>query len=278
MKLGVAQTKAPRVTLVKRDLQAALPGALAREPDQIARAVEPGNAGKAAPGEFERMTALAAAQVEDAVVALDPGAADQQVDLLRGVAVVLDHIAIGFEIERVEQRAPPIGWQVAFEVGDRAQGTRADSPALLDTFATAIGGSSIAGAGANGPHAAGLSAHPRHPPVRRGHQKRRLPDPGNRRRAAFSPTAATPDRNRPTARAGRGDTAMRPWELVRGSGARSLNIGFRRGQQCMSAGSSEYSAELSSAIWQGGKNAIMRPPDSPKSAARDRRFAGRLRG
>ena len=53
MKLGVAKAKAARVAFVKRNLKIAFPGALAGEPDQVARAVEPGDAGKAAACELE---------------------------------------------------------------------------------------------------------------------------------------------------------------------------------------------------------------------------------
>ena len=99
MKLGVANAKTPRIALVKRDLQIALPGAFASETDQVARTVEPGDVRKAAAGELERMAALAAAQIEDAVVALEADRSNQEIDLFAGVAVVLDHIAVGFEIE-----------------------------------------------------------------------------------------------------------------------------------------------------------------------------------
>src|SRR5688572_32785045 len=116
MELAVAEAEAPGVAFMKRHLQIALPGALAGEADQVARAVEPGDVPEAATGEFQRMASLAAAQIEDTLVALDAGAADQQVDLLPGVAVVLDDVAVGFEVERVEQGAPPFGRQVAFEV------------------------------------------------------------------------------------------------------------------------------------------------------------------
>src|ERR1700731_2829910 len=71
------------------------------------------------------MSALTAAQIEQAIVALKPGAADQEIDFLLSVAIVLDNIAVGFEIERVEQRTPPFGRQVAFEIGYRPQGTQA---------------------------------------------------------------------------------------------------------------------------------------------------------
>src|SRR6516225_10760087 len=108
MKLGVAKAKASRVTFVERDLKVALLGAFASEADQIARAVESGDVRKASPGKLQRMAALATAQIKDAVIALEPNRADQKVDLFAGVAIVLNHVAVGFEIERVEQGAPPI--------------------------------------------------------------------------------------------------------------------------------------------------------------------------
>ncbi len=194
MKLGVAKAKAARVAFVKRNLQIALPGALAGEPDQIARAVEPGDAGKAAARELERMTALPAAQIENAVVALDPGAADQQFDLLCGVAIVLDHVAVGFEIERVEQGAPPIRRQMAFEVGHRAQSPRADPPSLLGTLRLGAG-SAPARAGRIPLVFLLILATPR---TSFEHQKRRLPDQGNRRGAAsLAKQRRSPDRSRP---------------------------------------------------------------------------------
>src|SRR5439155_3160857 len=122
-----AEPEAAGIAFVERDLQISLPGALAGEADQVARAVEPGDMLKAALRQFERVPSLTAAQVEDAVVAFETGTADQQIGLLLGIAVVLDDVAIGFEVERVEQRAPPFGWQVAFEIGHRSQCAQARS-------------------------------------------------------------------------------------------------------------------------------------------------------
>ena len=53
VKVTVAEAKPPRIAFVKRDLQVALLGALAGQADQIARAIEPGDIGKAAAGELE---------------------------------------------------------------------------------------------------------------------------------------------------------------------------------------------------------------------------------
>ena len=131
VKVTVAEAKPPRIAFVKRDLQVALLGALAGQADQIAGAIEPGDIGKAAAGELERMAPLTAAQIEDAVVALEPDAADQQVDFIGRIAVVLDDVAVGFEVEGVEQGAPPVGRQVTFEIRDRTQSSRADAPVRL---------------------------------------------------------------------------------------------------------------------------------------------------
>ena len=80
MKLAVAEPETAGVAFMERHLQIALSGALLGEPDQIARPVEPGNVLKAAARELERMAALAAAQIEDAVAAIDArrcGSADR---------------------------------------------------------------------------------------------------------------------------------------------------------------------------------------------------------
>ena len=137
MKFPVAEPEAARVAFVECHLQIALPGALAGEADQVARAVEPGDMLKAALRQFERVPSLTAAQIEDAIVAFETGATDQKIGLLLRVAIVLDDVAIGFEIERVEQRAPPFGWQVALEIGHRSQ--RAQPRSVLVPGRRAIG-------------------------------------------------------------------------------------------------------------------------------------------
>ena len=88
-----------RVALVEGEREATLLGALARQAHEIARAVDAGDVLEAAPRELERVPALAAAQVEDAVVRLEARGADERLDLLLGIAVVLDHVAVGLEIE-----------------------------------------------------------------------------------------------------------------------------------------------------------------------------------
>src|ERR1700680_1933666 len=84
------------------------------------------------------MTALPAAQVEDAVVALEPDAADQETDFISSIAIVFDNIAVGFEVEGVEQRAPPVRRQVTLEIRNRAQCSRAAASVLLRIVKTGI--------------------------------------------------------------------------------------------------------------------------------------------
>src|SRR5467141_3013295 len=108
MEFGVAETKASGIAFVKRDLEVSLLGALAGEADQIAGAIEPNDLGKATSRKFERVSALATAQIEDAIVAFEADTADQKLDFIGRVAVVFYYVAVGFEIEGVEKGAPPI--------------------------------------------------------------------------------------------------------------------------------------------------------------------------
>ena len=216
----------------KRDLQVALPGAFAGEADQVARAVEPGDVRKAAPGEFERMAALAAAQIEDAVVALEPDGADQQIDLLAGVAVVLDNVAVGFEIERVEQSAPPIRGQMTLEIGHRTQGARTDVPALLRPVAICTRKIGVRRVRlGSGPRTIRLLAHI-HCPRSFGRQKAAdtVPEPACGQRAIA--------RRGVVARIGCWSRRLREMH------SRS-DTGFRLDQRRVSAGSSEYFVRLS---------------------------------
>ena len=68
------------------------------------------------------MAALPAAQIEDSIIGLECGGPNQRVDFASRIAVILDDVAIGLEIDRVEQRPPPIGRQVPFQIGYRAHG------------------------------------------------------------------------------------------------------------------------------------------------------------
>src|SRR5689334_12632796 len=106
------------------------------------------------------MAPLAAAQVENAVVALEPDAADQQIDFIGRVPIVLDYIAVGFEVERVEQGAPPIGRQVTFEIRDRTQCSRSDAPVRLGMVEIRAGCAGVGGVWLGGrPHTVGFLPH-----------------------------------------------------------------------------------------------------------------------
>src|SRR6185312_13068372 len=87
VKAAFGHAEPARIAFMEGSGEAALARPLARQPHEIARAVDAGDLLEAAPGEFESMPALAAAEVEDAVVGLEPDAAHQQVDLLHRVAV-----------------------------------------------------------------------------------------------------------------------------------------------------------------------------------------------
>src|SRR5579884_1501293 len=216
MEFAVAEAEAAGVALVERHLQVALLGALAGEADQVARAVEADDAVKPPLRQFERMAALAAAQIEDAVVALKAGAADQQIDLVAGVAVVLDDVAVGFEVERVEQRAPPFRRQVAFEVRNRPQGAgtqAALSPGRLRSRRRLGSRSRASGVALRGGRRPARSLAHCHDPWNSDMKNRRHPAmgaPGSEcdiSRSAFEPFAPTPSgtggAGEPKQRAGR---------------------------------------------------------------------------
>ena len=64
------------------------------------------------------MAALAAAQVEDLAVRLDGRGGDDEIDLAARVLGVLDDVAVGLHVERVEKLAPPFGRQMRLKVRD----------------------------------------------------------------------------------------------------------------------------------------------------------------
>ena len=109
---------------MKRGRQMPLLGAFASAADQIARTVQPGYVREAAARQFERVPALPATQIEDPVRALQPGAPNQEIDFLLGITVILDHIAVGFEVKRIEQGTPPFRGQVPLQIGNGAKRSR----------------------------------------------------------------------------------------------------------------------------------------------------------
>src|SRR5581483_3152129 len=74
--------------------------------------------------ELKAMAALAAAQVEDVAVLLDLGGGDDEVNLAAGVLEILDHVAVGLDVESVEELSPPLFRKVRLQVRDRTE-TRA---------------------------------------------------------------------------------------------------------------------------------------------------------
>ena len=77
MKFAIAEAEFANIALVKGNVQVALLGSLASKADQIARAIQPGNVLKTTMRQFKRMSPLPAAQIENAVIVLQPRATDQ---------------------------------------------------------------------------------------------------------------------------------------------------------------------------------------------------------
>ena len=117
----IRETEFTGVAFVEIYIQAVRFGALFRQADQVAGAIDTGHMVEAPPRQFQAMASLAAAEVQDPVIGLEPGRADEQVDLLLRVAVVLHHIPVGLDVDGIEQCAPPFGWQMALQVHQRAE-------------------------------------------------------------------------------------------------------------------------------------------------------------
>src|SRR5260221_5823046 len=89
------------------------------------RQVDAGHAAEPAARQFDGMAPLAAAEVEYAVVRRKIDAGDHRVDIRLGVRRVLEDVAIGLEIEIIEDLMPPVGPDMALKVADRAERARA---------------------------------------------------------------------------------------------------------------------------------------------------------
>ncbi|KAF5045940.1 hypothetical protein DSECCO2_475990 [anaerobic digester metagenome] len=117
--VGVGPIRQPAcIPLPEPDLQPlplrGRPGSL----DQVMRLVEA--FGVVAPAcEFEGMPALAAAEVEDLLVGAEAQNPGDPVDLPPGDSLVVDDVAIGLQVEVIEDTPPPIGFYVLFKVRDR---------------------------------------------------------------------------------------------------------------------------------------------------------------
>ena len=161
------------------------------------------------------MAPLTAAQVENAVVALEPDAADQQVDFIGRIAIVLDYIAVGFEVERVEQSAPPVGRQVTFEIRDRTQCSRADAPVRLGMVEIRAGRAGVGQVSlGGGPRTVGFLPHIDLPRLS-GNQKSGFPLRGTAEQECLVGWHQQ-HRSRPLARSGVGIR----WSEERGKGLR----------------------------------------------------------
>ena len=119
---GVGGGKRAGVALEEIDGEACGAGAAARELDEVVRAVEAGEVAEAAAGEFETVAALTAAQVEHAGAGLEAGGGEEEVDVGGGVGGVFHDVAVSLDVGGVEERAPPVGGEMAFEVGNGAEG------------------------------------------------------------------------------------------------------------------------------------------------------------
>ena len=131
IEVPIAEPEAARVALAEVHGDADIPGALSRQADEIARTVDSGNMRKAAPRQFDRVPALSAAQVEDPIVRFEPDGANQKIDIARRAGAILDDVAVGLQVDGVEQCPPPIVGQVTFEIGNRTQGPLAGTSGAL---------------------------------------------------------------------------------------------------------------------------------------------------
>ena len=114
------------------DLQAFVLGALLGESHEVAGAVEPHHVLEAAARQLEAVPALAAAQIEDVAVGLDRRRGDDEVDLAARVLDVLDDIAVGLHVQRVEELAPPLFGKMRLEIRDGTEaGARGQAPGTL---------------------------------------------------------------------------------------------------------------------------------------------------
>ncbi len=115
------QPRVARVAFLEHDLQPLGLRALLGEAHQVARAVDAGDVLEAAAGELEAVAALAAAQIEDLAVRLHGRGGEDEVDVAARVLDVLDDVAVGLDVERVEKLAPPLGGEMRLEVGYRTE-------------------------------------------------------------------------------------------------------------------------------------------------------------
>ena len=110
------QARVARIAFLEHDLQPLVLRALLGEAHEIARAVDAGDVLEAAARELETVPALAAAQVEDLAVGGHGRRGENEIDVAARVLHVLDDVAVGLDVERVEKFAPPLGGKMRLEV------------------------------------------------------------------------------------------------------------------------------------------------------------------
>ncbi len=85
------------------------------------RAVKAFHVAEAPPCQLQRVTALAAAQVENPVLRRKVKDAADEIHLAFGYLRVVHHVPVRLEIQVIEEPAPPIRGNVLFQVEYRAQ-------------------------------------------------------------------------------------------------------------------------------------------------------------
>ena len=95
----LGQAKLPGVGFSKRDVQPGFRCPSLGKAHEIAGAVDANDAGEASPCQFNAMAALSAAQVENGTVRRKRHRFQKKVDVLGGILLALNNVAIGLEID-----------------------------------------------------------------------------------------------------------------------------------------------------------------------------------
>ncbi len=109
------------IALEEFDREISVAGAAAGEIEEVVREIDAGDVLEAAARQLQGMPALAAAEVEHAIAGLEGDGVDHGLDVGAGVVVVLEDVAVGLEIEIVEDRPPPVRPHMRLEIGDAAR-------------------------------------------------------------------------------------------------------------------------------------------------------------
>ncbi len=112
----LGQARIARVAFLEHDLEALGLRPLLGEAHEVARAVDAGDVLEAAAGQLQAVAPLAAAQIEDLAVRLHGGGRHDEVDVAARVLHVLDDVAVGLDVERIEKLAPPLCGEMRLEI------------------------------------------------------------------------------------------------------------------------------------------------------------------